>query len=148
MAEITDAEIVKIATKAVADGELLWLGFDKDEDGKYTIPCLSPSDFKLVRAVLSANAGKVDAVVDKSPVQVRNDAAYVERILRQAWTSMPTGYSLCSQDWWSAFAKTLAPALVSPVATMPPEINNFCPRCGKRNHTGSIHTCTPPEEKL
>ena len=24
---------------------------------------------------------------------------------------------------------------------------NFCPRCGKRLVDGSIHTCTPPQEK-
>lgn len=51
---LSDEQIVAIATKAHAEGRLLWIGFEKDEDGRYTIPTLSGSDFQLVRAVLEA----------------------------------------------------------------------------------------------
>jgi hypothetical protein len=30
------------------------------------------------------------------------------------------------------------------IAQPVPAINNFCPRCGKRNAADLIYTCTPP----
>ena len=51
--ELSDADITAIAKKECSEGRLLWAGFDKDEDGRYTVPILSPSHFQLVHAVLA-----------------------------------------------------------------------------------------------
>jgi hypothetical protein len=53
---LTDAEITEVARMAHAEGHLSWFGFDKDDDGKYTIPALRKCDFELVRAVLNSIA--------------------------------------------------------------------------------------------
>lgn len=52
--ELTDEQITEIARVAHAEGRLSWLGFQKDADGRYTVPVLSQSDYQLVRAVLKA----------------------------------------------------------------------------------------------
>jgi hypothetical protein len=45
-----------------------------------------------------------------------------------------------------AVARVLIRELGDRLATLEGE-RNFCPRCGKRLVDGSIHTCTPPQEK-
>lgn len=55
---LTDEEIRAIATDAYRAGELSWLGFDLDEQGKYTIPSLSVCHYQLVRAVLKITQDK------------------------------------------------------------------------------------------
>lgn len=46
------------AAKLVKSGKLNWAGFRKDEDGRYTIPVISPAIYKLVCAALSADGGE------------------------------------------------------------------------------------------
>ena len=46
---MTEDEIQDAVTKAVRAGQLSWLGFKKDADGKFTIPLLSLSDYRLIR---------------------------------------------------------------------------------------------------
>lgn len=53
MIKLSKFEIRDIATKAVADGNLSWLGFDLDDNDRYTIPILSQSHYQLVYAVLN-----------------------------------------------------------------------------------------------
>ena len=55
---LTDAEIQEIATKAVRERKLSWLGFKKDHQGKYTIPSLSPYHYQFARAIESAVRAK------------------------------------------------------------------------------------------
>ena len=50
----TNDEIQAVVTNAVRSGNLLWAGFSPDSDGEYTIPVLSPSDFKFARAIEAA----------------------------------------------------------------------------------------------
>lgn len=54
-AALSDAQIKDIATAAVRAGKVSWLGYEKDEDGKYTIPALSPYHYQFARAILAAS---------------------------------------------------------------------------------------------
>lgn len=59
---LTDEEIRTIATDTYKAGELSWLGFDLDEQGKYTIPILSICHYQLVRAALKAIQPNIEAL--------------------------------------------------------------------------------------
>jgi len=48
---LTDEEIQLTVNQAVSANTLSWLGYKKDDDGKYTVPVLSPSDFQFARAI-------------------------------------------------------------------------------------------------
>lgn len=52
-AEVTDEQIKEAAVKAVKDGKLSWLGFEKDDQDKYTIPVISKSHYQFARAILA-----------------------------------------------------------------------------------------------
>ncbi|VVE30946.1 hypothetical protein PEP31012_03673 [Pandoraea eparura] len=54
-APLTLEELELFAANLTKSGELIWAGFRKDADGKYRIPIISPSVYKLVCAALSAN---------------------------------------------------------------------------------------------
>jgi hypothetical protein len=51
---LTDEDVQRIATNAVRRGRLSWLGFKKDDNGSYTIPVLSQSNYQLARAIETA----------------------------------------------------------------------------------------------
>ena len=52
-AEVTDEQIKEAAVKAVKDGKLSWLGFEKDDQDKYTLPVISKSHYQFARAILA-----------------------------------------------------------------------------------------------
>lgn len=52
---LTDEQIQEAATLAVKRKELNWAGFSEDGYGVYTIPVLSTSHIKLIRAVEKAH---------------------------------------------------------------------------------------------
>lgn len=68
---LTDEDIQKVATDAVRAGDLIWAGFSKDDNERYTIPVLSPADFKLSRAI----EREVLARLSKPTAPVAADAA-------------------------------------------------------------------------
>ena len=55
---LTDEQIQDVATKAVREHKLSWLGFKKDNQGVYNIPVLSPADYKFARAIEAAHGIK------------------------------------------------------------------------------------------
>ena len=57
--ELTDKQIREAATKAVKDGKLSWLGFEKDDQDKYTIPVISKSHYQFARAILALRPERV-----------------------------------------------------------------------------------------
>lgn len=52
---LTDEQIEAAIASAVRNGSLSWLGFKKDDAGKYTLPVLSKSDFQAARAIEAAH---------------------------------------------------------------------------------------------
>ena len=48
---MSDEQIKSILTQAVQEGKLQWCGFEKDGDGKYTIPALSAHHYQIARAI-------------------------------------------------------------------------------------------------
>lgn len=52
---LTDEQIQEVVTKAVRERKLSWLGFKKDDQGEYTIPVLSSSDYQMARAIEAAH---------------------------------------------------------------------------------------------
>ena len=58
-AEVTDEQIKEAAVKAVKDGKLSWLGFEKDDQDKYTIPVISKSHYQFARAILALRPERV-----------------------------------------------------------------------------------------
>ena len=48
---LTDEEIQDIVNDASLAGTLSWTGYKEDDEGKYTIPVLSPSDYQFARAI-------------------------------------------------------------------------------------------------
>lgn len=51
---MTDEQIKQAVTAAVKSGACPWMGYEKDEDGRYTLPVLSSMHYGIARAVLSA----------------------------------------------------------------------------------------------
>jgi|SRR5215212_5625207 len=60
-AVMTGEDIQEIVTAAVHDGRLSWVGFRKDDSGKYTIPLLSLIHYQLARAILAALNSKKES---------------------------------------------------------------------------------------
>jgi len=56
-APLTDADIQTAITSAVKAGELSWLGFDVDADGRFTIPVVSTCHYQLARAIWNLRTG-------------------------------------------------------------------------------------------
>lgn len=48
---LTDEEIQEIVSDASRAGTLSWTGYKEDDEGKYTIPVLSLSDYQFARAI-------------------------------------------------------------------------------------------------
>ena len=48
---LTDEEVQLTVNQAVSAETLSWLGYKKDDDGKYTVPVLSPSNYQFARAI-------------------------------------------------------------------------------------------------
>ena len=55
---LTDEHIQEVVTKAVRERKLSWLGFKKDDQGEYTIPVLSLSDYQMARVIEAAHSIK------------------------------------------------------------------------------------------
>ena len=55
---LTDEEIQDVVTRAVRERKLSWLGFEKDDQGTYNIPVLSPADYQFARAIEAAHGIK------------------------------------------------------------------------------------------
>lgn len=53
---LTDEQITTIARDAIRAGTLNWAGYNKDDNGLYTVPAISPMEFALCRAVLASHA--------------------------------------------------------------------------------------------
>ena len=71
---MTDEQIKEAAVKAVKDGKLSWLGFEKDDQDKYTIPVISKSHYQFARAILAMRPERVpmtDEQVDSFRVDGR-----------------------------------------------------------------------------
>jgi hypothetical protein len=58
---LTDEEIQEIVSDASRAGTLSWTGYKEDDEGKYTIPVLSPSDYQFARAIEAAHGIKGEA---------------------------------------------------------------------------------------
>ena len=58
---LTDEEIQDIVNDASLAGTLSWTGYKEDDEGKYTIPVLSPSDYQFARAIEAAHGIKGEA---------------------------------------------------------------------------------------
>lgn len=54
-APLTDAQIKAALTVAVQRGAVSWLGFEEDEDGRYTVPSLLPQHYQIARAIEAAH---------------------------------------------------------------------------------------------
>jgi hypothetical protein len=52
---LTDAEIFDAISNAVKKRVLSWVGFEKDVDGRYTVPSIAPYHFQLARAIEQAH---------------------------------------------------------------------------------------------
>ena len=52
---LTDEQIKAALTVAVQAGAVAWLGFEKDEEGRYTVPSLSPQTYQIARAIEAAH---------------------------------------------------------------------------------------------
>jgi hypothetical protein len=48
---LTDERIKEVIRLANLKGEIIWSGFEKDEDGRYTVPALTPMERKLCRLI-------------------------------------------------------------------------------------------------
>jgi len=55
---LTDKQIQDVVNNAVRTEKLSWVGYRKDNDDKYTIPVLSPSDYQFARAIEAAHGIK------------------------------------------------------------------------------------------
>lgn len=77
-AAVSDAEIEAAATKAVRERRLSWLGFKKDDQGEYTIPALSPSDYQFARAILALRPQAVPMTDAWNWLTEANIDAYLE----------------------------------------------------------------------
>ena len=64
-AELTNEQIKDAAVKAVKDGKLSWLGFEKDDQDKYTIPVISKSHYQFARAILALRPERVPMTEDQ-----------------------------------------------------------------------------------
>ena len=53
---LTDEQIKQAVTAAVKSGACPWMGYEKDDDGRYTLPVLSAMHYGIARAVLAAPA--------------------------------------------------------------------------------------------
>lgn len=51
---LSDEQITQIITAAVKDGRLSWAGFEKDDQGHFTIPSVAPYHFQLAHAIIAA----------------------------------------------------------------------------------------------
>ena len=60
---LTDDQIKAVLTVAVRAGAVAWLGFEKDKDGLYTAPSLSPQHYQIARAIEAAHG--ITAAKDK-----------------------------------------------------------------------------------
>ena len=58
---LTDEHIKDVLTKAVQAGQVTWLGYEKDKDGRYTIPSLSANIYQIARAIEAAHGIKGEA---------------------------------------------------------------------------------------
>ncbi len=54
-APLTDSQIKAALTVAVQSGAVSWLGFEEDEDGRYTVPSLLPQHYQIARAIEAAH---------------------------------------------------------------------------------------------
>lgn len=52
---LTDEQIKATLTKAVQSGAVSWLGFERDSEGRYTVPSLSPQHYQIARAIEAAH---------------------------------------------------------------------------------------------
>jgi hypothetical protein len=52
---LTDEQIQEVMTKAVQAKKVSWMGYEKDEFGRYTIPVLSPHHFQIFRIAEAAH---------------------------------------------------------------------------------------------
>lgn len=55
---LTDAQIKQAVTAAVKSGDCPWMGYEKDENGHYTLPSLSSMHYGIARAIEAAILGK------------------------------------------------------------------------------------------
>ena len=55
---LSDEEIQEIVSDASRAGTLSWTGYKEDDEGKYTIPVLSLSDYQFARAIEAAHGIK------------------------------------------------------------------------------------------
>lgn len=55
---LTNEQIQEVVKKAVRERKLSWLGFKKDDQGEYTSPVLSLSDYQMTRAIEAAHGIK------------------------------------------------------------------------------------------
>lgn len=58
---LTDKQIQDVVNNAVRTEKLSWVGYRKDNDDKYTIPVLSPSDYQFARAIEAAHGIKEES---------------------------------------------------------------------------------------
>jgi hypothetical protein len=58
---LTDEDIQEIVRDASRAGTLSWTGYKEDDEGKYTIPVLSLSDYQFARAIEAAHGIKGEA---------------------------------------------------------------------------------------
>ena len=58
---LTDEEIQGVVNNACLAGTLSWMGYKADDEGKYTIPVLSPSNYQFARAIEAAHGIKGEA---------------------------------------------------------------------------------------
>ena len=129
---LTDEQIKQAVTAAVKSGACPWMGYEKDDDGRYTLPVLSAMHYGIARAVLAAPAVPADMVmVPLSFVQGFNTLAH-NWSLRAEPPSFYTGtegdaftraYAECGQ----ALAKLRA--MIASAPAVPAVDCRSCARC-------------------
>jgi hypothetical protein len=90
---LTDAQIKTTITAAVRAGKVSWLGYEKDDDGFYTIPVLSPYHYQFARAIEAASAPNAQLV-----------EALKEMVL--AYESHVPDH--CNADWFDDYNRAIA----------------------------------------
>jgi hypothetical protein len=59
---LTDEQLQQAIIDGVKAGKISWLGYKKDDEGRFTIPVISKSDMQLSRAIEAALERELEAV--------------------------------------------------------------------------------------
>jgi hypothetical protein len=91
--ELTDEDIREIIRVAVSEGRLSWLGYDLDENEKYTIPSLSPYHYQLARAIERALNQRQAVKAEPQGFDAEFLSKRLSRVAKLAGVRMPENFT-------------------------------------------------------